>query len=705
MNHNRATALVFIAAMAVYSNQANPLNQANAASLDPSSKSATTEVRVLDQATDAPTTIPAFPTAQPLATGQVAVSKAGTVEIHVSDASLQEVLRMLSLQSQRNIIASKDVRGTITANLYDVTVKEALDAILKANGYDYRERGNFLYVYSAKEMAELERAERKTVTQVIRLSYINAADAQKLISPALSKDAVIAMTPQAANGIQAGGANAGGDSFATNDLIVITDYAENLEMVRKMLLEVDHKPQQVLIEATILQAGLNENNSLGVDFSVLGGVDFTSLNGPGSPAANGFNNAAGAGVLDSQANAQVAQNGYVAGRIGGGGLKLGVVKNNIGVFINALEGITDTTVLANPKILVLNKQRGEVHVGADLGYRDTTTIGTNGSTVGQVSFLQTGTRLIFRPFIGADGYIRMEVHPEESHGVVKADGTPDKFTTEVTSNLIIKDGNTIVIGGLFREENTTTRNQTPFLGNLPLLGSLFRNQTDKTQRDEIIILLTPHVIKDDNAYAAASATDLKNLEQMRAGVRKGMLPWGRERMAEAEYQQAIEQMNSPAADRKKALWHLECAINLNPKFIEAMNLRQKLSGQEVTAVDNSTMRSFVTRLMLSDPAIAMADAPHVVTISPLPATQPNAEPTRVPLAPMPSEPPAPTPVPTPLPTPAPMRPLAPATAPHAAAFEQPSWARPLVSAAPVQPAAPPAAKVKIVVTELPGDRP
>src|SRR5207247_4378378 len=122
---------------------------------------------------------------------EVSVSDVGTVEIHVNDANLVEVLRMLSLQSQKNIIASKDVRGTITANLYDVTVREALDAILHANGYAYREKGNFIYVYTAKEMAEQEKADRKATTEVFRLFYTPAANAVTMIKPVLSTEAQV----------------------------------------------------------------------------------------------------------------------------------------------------------------------------------------------------------------------------------------------------------------------------------------------------------------------------------------------------------------------------------------------------------------------------------------------------------------------------------------------------------------------------------
>src|SRR5439155_18217240 len=99
---------------------------------------------------------------------EINVKDAGTVEIHVNDANLVEVLRMLSIQSQKNIIASKEVRGTVTANLYDVTVREALDSLLHANGFAYREKGNFIYVYTVKEMADQKKLERHTTTEVFR---------------------------------------------------------------------------------------------------------------------------------------------------------------------------------------------------------------------------------------------------------------------------------------------------------------------------------------------------------------------------------------------------------------------------------------------------------------------------------------------------------------------------------------------------------
>jgi type IV pilus assembly protein PilQ len=574
----------------------------------PEAAEAGTDVKLLDGAADpfadgGAATRPASQPAegQKLSDSEVNVNDEGTVEIHVNDASLIEVLRMLSLQTQKNIMPSKDVRGTVTANLYDVTVREALDAILHSNGYAYREKGNFIYVYTTKELQEIEKSEVRATTRVFRLNYTPAANAQNLIKPVLSAQGQVALTTPAKNGIESGTGAVGGDDHAAGDVLVITDFPENLDRVAQILAEVDTRPQQILLEAVILRATLNEDNALGVDFNVLSGVDFTDI-----VTSNGqFTNATideGTAVADHASSVGTGTN-FTQGV---GGLKVGFVSDNVSVFLSALEQTTDTTIMANPKILTLNKQKGEVFVGNEDGYY--TTITTETTTSQTVETLKTGTRLIFRPYIAGDGYIRMEVHPEDSAGEVKANGLPSKSTTEVTSNIMVKDGHTVVIGGLFRESSTSNRSQIPFFGNLPLVGAAFRKQTDRTVREEVIVLLTPHVVKDDAAYSQLSAEQLKMGEALRVGVRKGMMPWGRERLAQMWYDAALKEMEKKNPDRKLAKWHLDSATNLNPKFSEAMLLKQQLTGYEVTAADGSSVRSFVRTAILHDTAPADAAA-------------------------------------------------------------------------------------------------
>ncbi|HSV15711.1 MAG TPA: hypothetical protein VLI90_15725, partial [Tepidisphaeraceae bacterium] len=296
-----------------------------------------------------------------------------------------------------------------------------------------------------------------------------------------------------------------------------------------------------------------------------------------------------------------------------GGMRIGVLTNNLSVFLQALESVTNTTVLSNPKVLALDKQKGEVNVGAQLGYKTTTTSST--TTTETVAFLPTGTRLIFRPFIGDDGFIRLEIHPEDSSGTIDAAGVPQVTTTEVTSNVMVKDGHTIVIGGLFRDVSSASRGQVPGIGNIPFLGALFRQQQDSTQREEVIILLTPHIIKDDAAYSALSEEQQKRIEDYRVGVRKGMMIWGRERLAETAYQNALASLREPNPNRGMAMWHLNNATNLNPQFVEAMELKEKISGREVTASDNSSIRQFVSKAIISDQG-TLQTPPPVMDIMP-----------------------------------------------------------------------------------------
>jgi type IV pilus secretin PilQ/predicted competence protein len=599
--------LFFAAALSVYS---GPVKLGDAATpADQSGDTRSPEVKTPDTRTpdvgaaDVKTADgrPAATAGVSVTSNQVSVSDAGLVEIHVNDDPVQEVLRMLSIQSRKNIIASKNVTGSVSANLYNVSVPEALDAILQSNGYVYRTRGNFIYVYTAKELAEVEKATRVLGTEVFRLYYTPAANAASMIKPALSPEAQVAVTAAAQSGIDTTGTETGGNSHSTEDMLVVTDYTENLEKVRKIIKEVDHRPQQVMVEATILAADLTDANSLGVDFSVMGGVKFDQfLQSPAQTITN-----AAAGTLQNSVS-KTGVGGYGVGQtsftnnLPPGGMRVGILTNNVSVFVQALESVTNTTVLANPKVLSLDKQKGYVHVGRSDGYQTTTVTSTTSTQT--VQFLDSGTTLAFRPYIGDDGYVRMEIHPEDSSGGLTSANLPFKTTTEVTANLMVRDGRTIVIGGLFRESSSITRGQVPGLGNIPFLGVLFRQQQDQTNRQEIIVLLTPHLLKDDSSYSQLSEEQLKRVEDLRVGVRKGMMFFGQERLAELAYENAVAEMAKPNADKNRVLWHLNVATNLNPSFIEAIELKEKVSGKRVTDSDNSITRDFVRQAILHSSA-------------------------------------------------------------------------------------------------------
>jgi type IV pilus assembly protein PilQ len=524
----------------------------------------------------------------------VRVTDHGEVELHVVDLPLAQVLQLLSLEGKRNIIASPKVKGTVTADLYGVTFEQALDAILVANGAGYRTVGSFIYVYTNAELAEFEAARaRKAYTHVFTLNYISSKDAKDYITPILGEDAMVAVSPPADTGIDSSAGSSGGYSNAAQDFIIVTAKPEKMLQVERILEQLDVRPKQVLIEATILRAELTDDNSLGIDFTIVGGVDLELL----GATSRGISDLT-LGTLPKnrfeQFNALTATD--LAGDVPDGGISFGIIKDHVAVFIRALEQITDTTVVANPKVLALNKQKGQVIVGRRDGYI-TTTI-TETQAIQQVEFLETGTSLVFRPFVGDDGFIRVELHPEDSVGFVNAQGLPSEQTTEVTTNVIVRDGETILIGGLFREVTTDSRKQVPWLGNLPGIGALFRFEDDKTSREEVIILLTIHVVKDHSAYAAASLEQFENVERIRVGLREGLMWHGRNRVAQRNYRRALEDYE--AGDTDRALWHANMALHNNGRLVAAINLKEKILGQRSWEEDGSGNRGFIYHLIAKE---------------------------------------------------------------------------------------------------------
>ncbi|MDP6380232.1 MAG: hypothetical protein QF662_02705, partial [Phycisphaerae bacterium] len=463
----------------------------------------------------------------------------GRIELHVKDQDLKTVLKMLAQHQKVNIVAGKNVSGKVSCDLYNVGLEETLDVLLRANGCAFRREGQFITVYTQEELDAILLAEKMPITRIFVLDFLNAAEAESLIKPVLSDKAIIAVSSPAESGIPSGGDEVGGDSYSHRDCVVVTDYEENIEAAAQIIKGRDIRPLQVLVEATILEVTLDEDNKLGIDFNVLAGVDFRDMTGVTTasivdPTAlgGGANTTSLGNVPFGQAHTQ----GFAAA---GDGLNIGVLTSNVAFFINALENVTDTNILSNPKVLVLNKQRAEVIVGERLGYLVQTT--TETATTTTVEFLDTGTRLTIRPFVSRDGHIRMEVHPEVSTGVVSPEGLPSKTTTEVTCNIMIKDGNTIVIGGLIKESSFISRKQVPGLGNIPGLGVLFRSKADDTLRKEIIILLTPHIIKDEEANAEGSRR-LRGIKRRLGGLREKFAFYSRERLTKAHMEAARKHM-------------------------------------------------------------------------------------------------------------------------------------------------------------------
>jgi type IV pilus secretin PilQ/predicted competence protein len=537
----------------------------------------------------------------PGAAVQATVAADGRIDLHAKNEDLANILELLSRTFQVNIVASKSAKGKVTADLYRVSLDQILDAICRSNSLLWTREGNSIYVFTPEEGKATRMDESRLATEVFALNYLAGEDAVKMVAPALSPKATTAINTPSEKGIGGGGGgsgvssggssaggggggNTGGNSFGLQDFIIVRDFPENLEAVRGILKKMDHRPRQVLVEATILKVVLDDKTSLGVNFNALAGIDFRDLSAAAYSVANPTTvaNAATTTVPKALDDWGQARTFGFTGPDSSKGLNIGIISNSVAVFINALESISDTTIVSNPKVLALNKQRAEVIVGDRIPY--ILTSATETTSVTSTAFLETGRQLTFRPFISDDGYIRMEIHPKVSTPVAYG-ALWGETTSEVTCNVMVRDGHTIVIGGLFEENTSTKRDQVPGLGNIPGLGWLFRSNNDSSLRTEVIILLTPHIIDNDEAANEIGVASKDDAKRRCLGMRENFAFYTRERITACHMQDADrawqEYGKTGSRERlKRALWHVQCVLYASPNNLKAMRLRDEILSEK-----------------------------------------------------------------------------------------------------------------------------
>lgn len=494
------------------------------------------------------------------------------------DSTVRDGLRLLAALCRKNIVPAAGVDGSLTVSrLYDVTFEEALDAIL-GYGFKYKQEGSFIRVYTADQYKKIQEDPDRMVHKVITLYYLTAEEAKKLVEPVLSGSAnakvqfsTTAETEISESETGVGKGQGGGNDPANHDMLVIYDYPENIERAEAVVREADVRPKQVLIEATIMSARLDEGMEFGIDWNLLTGTPIT-----GYPAT----------ITGYGTKAETA--GF-AGTPGSQGLTIGFSADNVQAIITALETVTDTTLLANPKILAVNKQEGVVYIGKKIGYISGS-ITTQTSTSESVEFLETGTRLAFRPYIGNDGFIRMDIYPKDSTGDLQENDIPYEQTTELRTNVVVKDGETVIIGGLFRDLVTTTKQQVPVLGSLPLVGVLFRGTHDSVERQEVFIVLTPHII--DTPEEAGGNEALEETRRAYDSALDNLQVLDEVRLAEDAYARAARAYLE--GDVEKAMFNLKVSLQMRPTYLDALRLRERIIAEtdpeEFRRLDTITTR-------------------------------------------------------------------------------------------------------------------
>jgi type IV pilus assembly protein PilQ len=433
----------------------------------------------------APQTLTATPTVP--ASGEGAGQKIYTgkkITLDFKDADIGNILRLFAEVSDLNIIASGDVRGTVTIRLVDVPWDQAFDIVLEANNLGAERIGNVVRIVPLERLS----AERKVraeatkaredieplVTEVIPINYGKVKDIGETgIKPVMSSRGKVVVDER------------------TNTLIV-TDIRSNVERAKLLVRTLDAQTPQVLIQAQIIEANLDFSRELGIQWG--GAFIETGKSTLGSAkGASGGITAPGT----STGSGDLAVNLPAAVTSGAGGAVQFALANltntkYLQVRISALESTGQGRIISSPRLTTLDNTEASIEQGLRIPYPKQTAEGTV-----SVDFIEANLKLTVTPHVTADGYIRMEIDvkkdtPDTS---ITVEGTPSIDKKEVKTEVLVKDGEVVVIGGIYTYTKTTSTDAVPFMYKIPLLGWLFQKRAKADNKRELLVFIAPTIVQ------------------------------------------------------------------------------------------------------------------------------------------------------------------------------------------------------------------
>ena len=457
---------------------------------------------------------------------EVAPSSGTIIDVlELKDMDINDVLKLISTKTGLNIVTGQNVKGRVTIYLKNVDVHDVLRIILESNDLAYAEERGIIRVMTAPDFERIygQQFGEKTKLKTVQLKYASAADVAtlltqmksvigKVIADEKSNTLVLMDIPEKLEAMETFlrdidvpvttkvfrlsyaqaedlskkitetlTKNVGTLKFdKRSNKIIVTDTPQKLKEITEIVEAFDEKHQEVLIEAKILQIILSDQYKMGVDWEAIVS-DFHSL--------------------DLKSNLSVFGSSDKKGKLSVGTLS----SDDYTVLLEALDTVGKTNILSSPRITAINNEEAKILVGSTEPYVTTTTTtpATGPTTTAEsINFIDVGVKLYVTPMIHEDNYITMKIKPEVS-SVTRflTTGNNNKIpvieTSEAETTVMAKDNVTIVIGGLIKDEKIDTLNKIPFLGDIPVLGFMFRNRDSLTRKTELVIFLTPKIISGD----------------------------------------------------------------------------------------------------------------------------------------------------------------------------------------------------------------
>lgn len=371
-----------------------------------------------------------------------AVEKApDTITLTVRNTDIGQVFEMLSRQNKLNILLASGVKGQVSVSLYNVSLDFAVRNIADLAGYAVEMRNGAYVILERKDVGQSSPG-GATQIKAFRIHYNSPTQLKEILTKYLSRFGKLTVVQE-------------------RNSVIVEDLPEYVAVIEEILRIIDDQPKQIMIEAKMLEITLEDGENFGINWSGI----FSE------------------GALGVQGFASTASPGFFAE----------VASKDVEAYLNALNSRGRVRTLATPKLLAIENQESSVIIGDRIGYKVTTTI--NNVTSESVEFLESGVILKVTPSVDWQNRIIMKIHPEVSTGNV-ADGIPSQSTTEVSTQVVAADGQSVFIGGLIKSQETQTVSGVPLLSKLPIVGGLFRSKQNFHSNTETVVLITPRLVTD-----------------------------------------------------------------------------------------------------------------------------------------------------------------------------------------------------------------
>jgi type IV pilus assembly protein PilQ len=491
------------------------------------------------------------------------LTKSQNVTLDFKEADIRNVLKIISFKSGVNIIPSPEVIGNVTIRMVDVPWEKALDVILKTYGFAQERQGNIIMVapidkLTAQKKQEVDLAQvQPTLTEVFNLKYIDAQDAKKSLEPLLSprgKVTVLEMTGQAGwqfektKTTEAGGKlERSAEKPGRSKILIVSDIQPVLDKLREVVEQIDVAPQQVLIEARIMEVSRDKLRDIGFDW------------GTGTAGASGYNTPPTDVTLNKNRKTIAGRN--LASEFTPGlfdplegtttfpgtypyksGLEILYKKltgTQFEIIVHALEEDAHTNTLSSPRIMALSNQEAAILVGTKYPILKTELTGAGATAIEKVTldyYQNIGIQMNVVPQVAGVDYVNMVIHPAVSSytTTLGTNAYPIIQTREAETRILMKDGETIVIGGLLKDIKGREVQGIPFLKDIPLLGFFFQRQTDDIEKIDLLIFITARIVKDTGLSEIDVVKLEKNLGKTKEQIKKEEAIEAKKRVTEAK---------------------------------------------------------------------------------------------------------------------------------------------------------------------------